>query len=310
MPAARRGHRQAERGGCRRRLWWRTSPNTGPSWTWAASTACLHVTDMAWRRVNDPKEVLSIGETIKVQVIKVNKDTHRISLGIETAAGRSVGCGRGEVPRSISVHTGRVTNHHRLRRLPGAGAGGRGSRARLGNVLDQEERPSPARSSPPRKRSRSWCWRSTTQASRVAGSQADHGATPWEVFAEQYPVGKRRSRVKSRTSPSSVCLVGLDNDIDGMVPPVRPDLGRSRRGRDRRLPQGRHGQGRRHRGRHRQGGISLSIKAVEGDPLAEVIGGVKRGSIITVAVTAIEDGGIEVEYEGMKSFHPPLRSQP
>jgi small subunit ribosomal protein S1 len=48
--------------------------------------------------------------------------------------------------------------------------------------------------------------------------------------------------------------------------------------------------------------ISLSIKAVEGDPFAEAIGGVKRGSIITVAVTAIEDGGIEVEYEGMKSF--------
>lgn len=48
--------------------------------------------------------------------------------------------------------------------------------------------------------------------------------------------------------------------------------------------------------------ISLSIKALEGDPFAEAIGGVKRGSIITVEVTAIEDGGIEVEYEGMKSF--------
>ena len=48
--------------------------------------------------------------------------------------------------------------------------------------------------------------------------------------------------------------------------------------------------------------ISLSIKGVEGDPFAEAIGGVKRGSIITVAVTAIEEGGVEVEYEGMKSF--------
>ena len=32
------------------------------------------------------------------------------------------------------------------------------------------------------------------------------------------------------------------------------------------------------------------------------MGGVKRGDVITVTVTAIEDGGIEVEYEGMKSF--------
>ena len=48
--------------------------------------------------------------------------------------------------------------------------------------------------------------------------------------------------------------------------------------------------------------ISLSIKALGGDKFAEAVGGVKRGSIITVEVTSIEDGGIEVEYEGMKSF--------
>jgi small subunit ribosomal protein S1 len=39
----------------------------------------LHVTDMAWRRVNHPSEVLSIGQTVKVQIIRINQDTHRIS---------------------------------------------------------------------------------------------------------------------------------------------------------------------------------------------------------------------------------------
>ena len=48
--------------------------------------------------------------------------------------------------------------------------------------------------------------------------------------------------------------------------------------------------------------ISLSIKAVGGDPFADAVAGVKRGDIVTVTVTAIEDGGIEVEYDGMKSF--------
>ena len=43
----------------------------------------LHVTDMAWRRINHPSEILTIGESIKVQVIKINKDTHRISLGMK-----------------------------------------------------------------------------------------------------------------------------------------------------------------------------------------------------------------------------------
>lgn len=43
----------------------------------------LHVTDMAWRRVNHPSEVLTIGQTIKVQIIRINQDTHRISLGMK-----------------------------------------------------------------------------------------------------------------------------------------------------------------------------------------------------------------------------------
>ena len=43
----------------------------------------LHVTDMAWRRVNHPSEVLSIGETIKVQIVRINHESHRISLGMK-----------------------------------------------------------------------------------------------------------------------------------------------------------------------------------------------------------------------------------
>ena len=41
----------------------------------------LHVTDIAWKRINHPSEVLNLGDTIKVQIIKVNKETNRISLG-------------------------------------------------------------------------------------------------------------------------------------------------------------------------------------------------------------------------------------
>ena len=43
----------------------------------------LHVTDIAWRRINHPTEVLSIGQTVKVQIIRVNHETHRISLGMK-----------------------------------------------------------------------------------------------------------------------------------------------------------------------------------------------------------------------------------
>ena len=42
----------------------------------------LHVTDISWKRINHPAELLSLGQTVKVQVIKFNEDTHRISLGM------------------------------------------------------------------------------------------------------------------------------------------------------------------------------------------------------------------------------------
>ena len=69
----------------------------------------LHVTDMAWRRRQRPKEVLTIGETVKVQVIKVNKDTHRISLGMKQLQDDPWDAVEARYPRE-STHTGRVTN--------------------------------------------------------------------------------------------------------------------------------------------------------------------------------------------------------
>src|SRR5438045_7705931 len=43
----------------------------------------LHVTDIAWRRINHPSEALNIGQTVKVQVIRFNPETQRISLGMK-----------------------------------------------------------------------------------------------------------------------------------------------------------------------------------------------------------------------------------
>ena len=48
--------------------------------------------------------------------------------------------------------------------------------------------------------------------------------------------------------------------------------------------------------------ISLSVKNLGQDPFAEAVSGVKRGAVVTVEVTSIEEGGIEVEYDGMKAF--------
>src|SRR5215831_4876397 len=69
----------------------------------------LHVTDIAWRRVNHPSEVLSIGETIKVQIIRINHESHRISLGMKQLQADPWEGIAAKYPIGAK-YTGRVTN--------------------------------------------------------------------------------------------------------------------------------------------------------------------------------------------------------
>ena len=68
----------------------------------------LHVTDIAWRRVNHPTEVLTIGQTVKVQIIKINHETHRISPRHE-AARRPIR-GRASRPSTRSAPSSRAAS--------------------------------------------------------------------------------------------------------------------------------------------------------------------------------------------------------
>jgi ribosomal protein S1 len=43
----------------------------------------LHVTDISYKRVNHPSEVMNVGDTVPVQIIRINRDTQRISLGMK-----------------------------------------------------------------------------------------------------------------------------------------------------------------------------------------------------------------------------------
>ena len=69
----------------------------------------LHVTDIAWRRVNHPTDVLSIGQTVNVQVIKVNQETQRISLGMKQLEADPWDGVAAKYPVDLKIK-GRVTN--------------------------------------------------------------------------------------------------------------------------------------------------------------------------------------------------------
>ena len=97
----------------------------------------LHITDMSWGRINHPSEVLNVGDEIKVMVLKFDRDTERVSLGIQAAQGRSLDDRDHQVP-GRRARQGQGREPHRLRRVRRAGGGRRGPDPRLRDVLVQE----------------------------------------------------------------------------------------------------------------------------------------------------------------------------
>ncbi|WP_411956553.1 30S ribosomal protein S1 [Paracoccus homiensis] len=259
----------------------------------------LHVTDMAWRRVNHPSEILSIGETVEVQVIKINKDSHRISLGMKQLQADPWDTVASKFPIG-SVHQGRVTNITDYGAFVELEAGVEG----LVHVSEM-----------------SWTKKnvhpgkivSTSQEVEVMVLEIDEAKrrvslglkqtmrNPWEVFAETHPSGTViEGEVKNITEFG--LFVGLEGDIDGMV--HLSDISWDTRGEDA-IQDFRKGDVVKAVVQDvdvEKERISLSIKALENEHMAEAVDGVKRGSVVTVEVTAIEDGGVEVEYNGVKSF--------
>ncbi len=218
----------------------------------------LHVTDMAWRRVNHPSEILAIGETVKVQVIKINKDSHRISLGMKQLQADPWDTVADKFPIE-SVHQGRVTNITDYGAFVELEAGVEG----LVHVSEM-------------------CWTkknvhpgkivSTSQEVEVMVLEIDEAKrrvslglkqtmrNPWEVFAETHPTGtvsRRRSQEHHRIR--SVRGSGRRHRRHGS--PVGHQLGCTRRRRDPGLPQGRRRQGRRS-GRGRREGAYLAVDQV------------------------------------------------
>jgi small subunit ribosomal protein S1 len=258
----------------------------------------LHVTDMAWRRVNHPSEIVNIGETIRVQVIKINRDTHRISLGLKQLQEDPWNLVQGRYPLG-SVHSGRVTNITDYGAFVELEAGVEGL-VHVSEMSWTKKNVHPGKIVSTSQEVEVMVLEVDMSKRRVSLGLKQTQRNPWEVFAEQFPPGTMvEGEVKNITEFG--LFVGLEGDIDGMV--HLSDITWEGRGEDA-------------IGDFRKGDmvravvsevdqekerISLSIKALD-NSFTEAVGGVKRGTVVTVEVTKIEDGGIEVEYEGAKSF--------
>ncbi len=259
----------------------------------------LHVTDMAWRRVNHPSEILAIGETVKVQVIKINKETHRISLGIKQLQDDPWGDVEARYPLQ-TVHTGRVTNITDYGAFVELEAGVEGL-VHVSEMSWTKKNIHPGKIVSTSQEVEVMVLEIETAKRRVSLGLKQTQGNPWDEFAKNFPTGTEvEGEVKNITEFG--LFVGLEGEIDGMVHLSDLDWNRSGEDAIQDYTKGDMVKAVVSDVDPEKERISLSIKNLDGDPFVDATAGVKRGAVVTVVVSKIEDGGIEVEYDGMKSF--------
>jgi small subunit ribosomal protein S1 len=251
----------------------------------------LHVTDMAWRRVNHPSEILNVGDTVKVQIIRINTETQRISLGMKQLQDDPWQSIETKYPVGQRVQ-GTVTNI-----------------ADYGAFVELE----PGVEGLIHVSEMSWTKKnihpgkivSTTQQVEVQVLEVDPNKrrislglkqtqdNPWEAFISVHPKG---STVEGpiRNITEFGLFIGLEGGVDGMV--HLSDLDWTKSG-DEVIKDYKKGDivkatvldvdSQKER-------ISLGIKQLAGDPI-DALGRYKKGDIVTCEVIAVQENGIEVK---------------
>jgi small subunit ribosomal protein S1 len=254
----------------------------------------LHVTDIAWRRVNHPSEVLNIGQQVKVKIIKINHETHRISLGMKQLQADPWQGIEAKFPVGARFK-GRVTNITDYGAFVELEPG-------IEGLIHVSEMSWTKKNVHPGKIV------STSQEVEVQILEVDPikrrislglkqtMRNPWELFVEKYPPGTViEGEVKNKTEFG--LFLGLDGDVDGMV--HLSDLDWKRPGEqvieeykksDRVKAQVLDVDVEKER-------ISLGIKQLQADPFAEA-GDLKKGAVVTCEVTEVKEAGLEVKIVG------------
>ena len=258
----------------------------------------LHVTDIAWRRVNHPSEVLSIGQSVKVQVIKVNPDTQRISLGMKQLEADPWEGVAAKYPISAK-YKGRVTNITDYGAFVELEPGVEGL-VHVSEMSWVKKNVHPGKIIATSQEVEVMVLEVDAAKRRISLGLKQTLDNPWQAFSDKHPVGTHiEGEIKNITEFG--LFIGLDGEIDGMAhlsdldwnEPGEEAIKKFKKGEmvkavvlDIDVDKER---------------ISLGVKQVSGDPM-ESIGPVKKGDIVTSTVTEITDSGIEVMVGEIKAF--------
>jgi small subunit ribosomal protein S1 len=254
----------------------------------------LHVTDIAWRRINHPSEALTIGMPVKVQVIRFNQDTQRISLGMKQLMSDPWDGVALKYPVGAKF-SGRVTNITDYGAFVELEAGVEGlvhvsemswtkKNAHPGKIVSTSEQvdviildvDEPKR--------------------RISLGLKQAQGNPWELFVEAHPVGSTiEGEIRNITEFG--LFIGVGAEIDGMVHMSDISWEEAGEAAMQSYSKGQMVQAKVLDVDVEKERISLGIKQLQADPAAEVLDRVRKGDVVTCIVTKVEQNGIEVKVD-------------
>src|SRR5262252_8547200 len=254
----------------------------------------LHVTDIAWRRVNHPTEVLNIGQQVKVKIIKINHETHRISLGMKQLLDDPWQGIEAKYPIGAR-YKGRVTNITDYGAFVELEPGIEGL-IHVSEMSWTKKNVHPGKIVSTSQEVEVQILEVDPVKRRISLGLKQTMRNPWEVFVEKYPPGTViEGEVKNKTEFG--LFLGLDGDVDGMV--HLSDLDWKRPGEQviEEYKKGDQVKAQVLDVDVEKERISLGIKQLEGDPFAEA-GELKKGTVVTCEVTEVKEAGIDVKITG------------
>ena len=255
----------------------------------------LHVTDISYKRVNHPSEVINIGDTVKVQIIRINRETQRISLGMKQLESDPWEGAAAKYPIEGSF-TGRVTNITEYGAFVELEAGIEGL-VHVSEMSWTKKNVHPGKIVSTSQEVEVKILEVDEEKRRISLGLKQAQSNPWNDYAEKHPVGSTvEGEVKNSTEFG--LFIGLDGDVDGMV--HMSDIAWGATGEEALAL-------------HRKGEsvqavvldvdvekerISLGMKQLErgGVSVAAAAGSsVNKNEVVTVIVLEVRDGGLEVQ---------------
>jgi small subunit ribosomal protein S1 len=260
----------------------------------------LHITDIAWRRINHPSEALTIGQQVKVQVIRFNPETQRISLGMKQLMADPWDGVAIKYPVS-GKFSGRVTNITDYGAFVELEPGVEGL-VHVSEMSWTKKNVHPGKIVSTSQEVEVMVLDVDPQKRRISLGLKQCLENPWEAFIEKYPSGTElEGEVRNITEFG--LFVGLPGDIDGMV--HLSDIDWSRPG-ETAIQDFRKGDQVKVKvldvdiDKER---ISLGIKQLESDPFESALGRMTKGQVVTCTVIGVQEGGLDVTMsDGVPGF--------